>query len=266
MVNELNFTEQSYQSFVGTIYAKSIKGKTYEEIYGKERALLERNKRKNGHPQTEKTRKKIRDSWTKKVSKKLKEKHPIEKHPIEETKQKLRKPHPSMRGGSNPMHRLEVKEKFKNSMKKHWENKQFIENLIKIGITSLHRRPTNLEKKFTTFFQTHNLPLTYCGNGTLIIGGKNPDYVESNGKKVCLEVGNKYEKSIKRKGRNYSNWQEYEQQRINHFNAFNWKCLVVWEDELNDNVVVLQRLNNFLMEPSSCKIMQSSSVNRKADF
>ena len=31
----------------------------------------------------------------------------------------------------------------------------------------------------------------------------------------------------------YPSWQEYEQKRIEHFAKWGWKCIVIWEDEIN---------------------------------
>jgi hypothetical protein len=36
--------------------------------------------------------------------------------------------------------------------------------------------------------QKMNIPFKYTGNGSFIIGFKNPDFVNINGKKICLEL------------------------------------------------------------------------------
>ena len=94
--------------------------------------------------------------------------------------------------------------------------KEWNEKRIKAVLKGLLKRPTKLEQKYSEFYDKYDLPFKYCGNGSLLIGYKNPDFVESNGKKVCIEVANKIEKSIKRKNRMfmYNSWQEYEQKRI----------------------------------------------------
>jgi hypothetical protein len=129
-----------------------------------------------------------------------------------------------------------------------WKNKEYKEKAIKKILKSMFKRPTYLEIKFLDFIKRNNVPLIYCGDGSLLIGGKNPDFVESNGKKICVEVGNKFEKSIKRGGRNYQSWQEYEKQRIEHFAKCGWKCLVIWEDELEDEQNLLEKIKVFMNE------------------
>jgi len=140
-----------------------------------------------------------------------------------------------------------TKIKLHNYMKIQWNDNEYREKQLKLILKGTMKRPTNLESKFDNeLFIPYKLPFNYCGNGSLLIGYKNPDYVESNDKKICLEVGNKIEKSIKRKGRFYHSWQEYEQQRINHFAMYGWKCLCLWEDELSNKEKLLDKINKFL--------------------
>jgi len=46
----------------------------------------------------------------------------------------------------------------------------------------------------------------------------------------------------------YFHSEDYESTRIEHFKRYGWKCLVIWEDELEDESNLLQRINNFLSE------------------
>jgi len=131
-------------------------------------------------------------------------------------------------------------------VKKLWKNKEYRERVIKNSLKEMHKKPTKLEQKFIAFFNENNLPFTYCGNGSLIIEFKNPDFVENNGRKICIEVSNKKEKSIRRKKRSYQSWQEYEKQRIEHFAKFGWKCLVLWEDELKNKELILFKIQQLL--------------------
>jgi len=160
---------------------------------------------------------------------------------------------------NNPMNNQKIRKKHLKIMRsermrkikrenaqERWNDENQREKWIKSILKILFKRPTKLEKGFINFFDTYNVPFNYCGNGSLIIGGKCPDFVESNGKKICLEVGNKREKSVPRKNRIYKNWQEYEQQRISHFAGFGWKCLVLWENELENEVLLNNKIKRWL--------------------
>jgi len=136
--------------------------------------------------------------------------------------------------------------KNKKRMRKLWadpnsvyNSKEYREKILKNSLKSLMKRPTKLEQKFIDFFKKYSLPFNYCGNGSLIIGCKNPDFVENNGRKICLEVTNKIfrEKVLQETPR------EYEQQRISHFAKYGWKCIVIWENDLKNEENIIKTLN-----------------------
>lgn len=123
-------------------------------------------------------------------------------------------------------------------------SKELEERRIRNMLKGLFKRPTSLEQKFIAFFNENNLPFTYCGNGSLLIGYKNPDFVESNGRKLCIEVANKAIRRIFDK----LNQEEYEEKRIEHFAKYGWKCLVLWEDELKNKQKILEKIRGVLSE------------------
>jgi very-short-patch-repair endonuclease len=110
-------------------------------------------------------------------------------------------------------------------------------------------KPTKLEQKFDAFFKQNNFPFNYVGDGKLWIDGKNPDFV-CNPKKLVIEVGNKTEKSIKRKGRIYCDWKGYEEQRKAHFKKSYFDCLCLWEDELKNPQLMVQKIKQITFRPS----------------
>ena len=192
----------------------SRKGKTYEEFYGQERAKILKKKLYLSHKNklSPKKGKTYEDIFGKKRAKEVKERIRITK------KKEFQDPH------------------------SHYHNKEIQERRIKNSLKALMKRPTKLEQKFINFFKKHKISFNYCGDGSLLIGFKNPDFVESNGKKICIEVCNKVEKSIKRKGRSYHSWQEYEKQRIKYFNRYGWKSLVLWQEELKDEEKMIKKI------------------------
>jgi hypothetical protein len=126
-----------------------------------------------------------------------------------------------------------IAESLSKTLKELCKNPEYKEKILKRLLKGFLKRPTSLEKKFIDFIEKNNLPYKYVGDGSVLIGYKNPDFINVNGKKICIEVANKIEKSIERKGRSYHSWQEYELQRIQHFKKYGWDCIVIWEDELN---------------------------------
>ena len=63
----------------------------------------------------------------------------------------------------------------------------------------------------------------YCGNFSVIIGGKNPDFFNINGQKKVIEMYGDH-------------WHDpgSEAPRIEHFKSYGFDCLVIWEHELKN--------------------------------
>lgn len=74
----------------------------------------------------------------------------------------------------------------------------------------------------------------YTGDGDVIIGGKNPDFTNINGKKEVIELFGDY-------------WHRGEnpQDRISHYKDYGFQCLVIWENELGNTEVLSKKINNF---------------------
>jgi len=132
----------------------------------------------------------------------------------------------------------ERKIKISFSARKNWQNKEFREKALKAMWSGSYKRPTSLEKQFIELIKELNLPYKYTGNGSCIIGYKNPDFININGQKICIEVRNRIVCEVFSK----ITPEEYKKQRIKHFSKFGWKCLVFFEDELNiDNILMKLR-------------------------
>lgn len=238
-----------------------FKNLTFEERYGIEKASKIKNlisvntKIIMQRPETKEKMKKPKSLEARKnisLAQKKRFKNPKEKEKISvatkiamsnsEIRQKLR-----LSRLNKPMP-LETKKKISLTSAKRWQDLEYKEKTIKAMLKALFKRPTKLEQRNIDFMNRYNLPISYCGDGSLIIGGKNPDAYENNGKKLCFEFANKNEKSVKRRGRIYQSWQEYEKQRIEHFIKFGWKCLIVWEDELQNEELLLEKIQNFIRD------------------
>jgi len=59
------------------------------------------------------------------------------------------------------------------------------------------RTPTSLERKFQGIVNKFNLPYIFVGDGSFIIAGYNPDFINTNGEKIAIEVFAKYFKTIR---------------------------------------------------------------------
>ena len=96
-------------------------------------------------------------------------------------------------------------------------------DFLRKWLLSLSIKPNKLETYLDNILQ-HNFPRQweYVGDGQLIIGGKWPDFANINGKKQLIELFGDY-------------WHQGEdpQDKIDHYKKYGFKCLVIWEHELN---------------------------------
>lgn len=76
----------------------------------------------------------------------------------------------------------------------YWTGKK--RNFTKEWIRNALRRriPTSLETKFQDIIDKYNLPYKFVGDGSFMIGRKNPDFININGDKTAVEVYAKYYK------------------------------------------------------------------------
>ncbi|MFA5406945.1 MAG: NUMOD3 domain-containing DNA-binding protein [Candidatus Nanoarchaeia archaeon] len=196
--------------------------------------------------------------FSEKHRKKLAIKH-IGKHLSEETKQKIsiantgRKytdeinKKKGLKGNKNPFfgkrHSKKTKDILHTKAKEWWkltENRQKILNdeMLKRRLKGLIKRPTSLEKRLIDIIQENNLPYKYTGNGSFIIGFKNPDFINMNSQKKCIEVRPKKMCHI---------WSKcspdvYKKRQEEHYKKYGWDCIVIWEEDLKNTQKIVEVL------------------------
>lgn len=97
------------------------------------------------------------------------------------------------------------------------------------------RRPTDIEQRAIDIIEKYSLPYKYTGNGTFQIGGKYPDFVNTNGKKIALDVF----------GDRWHNPSEIPE-RTAIFAEYGWTLIIIWGHELWSlpELEIVRRLNN----------------------
>lgn len=81
----------------------------------------------------------------------------------------------------------------------------------------------------------------YTGDGTFIINGLNPDFINVNGEKLIIEVFGDYwhTKKIRR-------YNETEKGRKEAYQKYGYDTLVVWESETKNLGLLLDKITNFI--------------------
>lgn len=107
-----------------------------------------------------------------------------------------------------------------------WKDPYLRDRQIKLMLQGLLKRPTSYEKKISELCIENNLPFIYTGNGTFLIGHKNPDFINKE-KKIAIEVYHPYFKE-----RDFGSCENYEQERSEYFIKYGYKTIFIRGYEL----------------------------------
>ena len=99
-------------------------------------------------------------------------------------------------------------------------------------------RPTKPEKFFIELCQKHGLPYKYTGDGSFWIEWMNPDFVNCNGEKIAVEIFGDYWHKYRKGLKNY----QTEEGRKKLLKKYGWDCIIIWESELKNEKLVLDKL------------------------
>lgn len=102
-----------------------------------------------------------------------------------------------------------------------WKNLKFREKNIKAILKGLMKRPTSFEQPIIDLIKKYNLPFKYVGDGQVIIAYKNPDFIQTNGKKLIIET--------------YAKWchpKNYEEVRSKRFVKYGYRTLFLDDSDL----------------------------------
>ena len=112
---------------------------------------------------------------------------------------------------------------------------EYKSKILKASLKGLFKkRPTSLEIQMIKIIQKYKLPYKYTGDGEVLIGFKNPDFVNTNGEKICIDVRHPKINEVFYK----ISKEEYVQQRVNHFAKYGWRCIVFVTDKLNEDGII----------------------------
>jgi very-short-patch-repair endonuclease len=121
------------------------------------------------------------------------------------------------------------------SKKIAWQDPEWRDMVVKRQRVGKHIHPNHTETRVTDLLQ-HLYPdeWKFVGDGSFIIGGKNPDFVNVNGQKKVIEFFGDY-------------WHAGNEQQIRTdiFAEYGFSTLVIWEHELKDIDAVKLRIVEF---------------------
>ena len=121
--------------------------------------------------------------------------------------------------------------------------------LKKHGITRRHnlvasnRKPNGLEVSLINIIKERGLPYKYVGNGTKLIGKRKPDFINTNGEKKVIELFGRHWHDPEANPQLHSSVTMEE--KINYYNMYGYKCLVIWEEELSEVDNLVRKIGDF---------------------
>ena len=97
---------------------------------------------------------------------------------------------------------------------------------------AINAKPNKTEQRFIDIIAKHNLPYKYVGDGEFILGGKCPDFINTNGKKEVIEVfGRVFHSPLFTFRKNMPYHQTYEG-TIAHYKKYGFKCRIFWDTDV----------------------------------
>jgi hypothetical protein len=201
--------------------AAKIRGKSYEELMGKEKADKLKEDRRQCF------------NWIKERG--------LEK----ETATRGSMAHADyMR--TDPEYKERYLKKLGESHKKRWQEatKEERNSWVINWIKAAGMKPNNIElyiKEFLDF--TYPSEWKYVGDGSVVLNGFNPDFINANGEKKIIEIFGDYWHSERVKHRTK---EEEEQLRCSRYAEYGYDTLIIWENEVKMDIRnVMKKINIF---------------------
>jgi len=126
---------------------------------------------------------------------------------------------------------FEYRQRITEKIKQCWKDPIFQKKIRKACALKPNKPEQALSKLLQNLFPNE---YKYVGDFQFFLGGKNPDFMNLNGKKFLIELYGDY-------------WHRNDdpQERIDHFKKFGFNTLIIWEHELKDQELLKNKLQNF---------------------
>lgn len=112
------------------------------------------------------------------------------------------------------------------------------------------KKPNHKEEKLIRLFERYSLPFKYVGDGELLIACKCPDFINTeNGKQLIELFGNYWHK------------QAEVEERERTFAQYGFQTLIIWENELENEDHVLERVKSFMLTSTAENSAQAAGTS-----
>jgi len=139
-------------------------------------------------------------------------------------------------------HPKEIRRKIGESIKTLWRNTEYARKVV----TALQSKPNECERKLIKLIEENHFPFKYVGDGQVVIDGQVPDFIATDGSRKVIELfgtpwhdPNHSEKIQIKPSRT-------ENAKRKFYESHGYDCLILWDDELNDEDGVLEKIKMFI--------------------
>jgi len=136
-------------------------------------------------------------------------------------------------------HKRKTSETLKGKLKSEETKRKLSEAMVGRKLTKEHirkvlkRNPKSLlEIKFESIIHKLNLPYKFVGNGEFFIERKCPDFINTEGNKIAIEVYYRKHKELFRSG-----LEDWKNQRFSLFKKYGWQLIFFNEIQVNEDCV-----------------------------
>lgn len=138
----------------------------------------------------------------------------------------------------HPQQRVEYKKYMSALKKKQYSDPVVCRRIIEPLMKAWKTTPNKLEQMFMdNYIKKFNLPLEFSGDGKFFVGRKCPDFINKENK-IAVETRNKAVTHYL----DHKTCLEYSSIRRGYFKRFGYKCVIIWDDEINSESIVINKL------------------------
>jgi G:T-mismatch repair DNA endonuclease (very short patch repair protein) len=151
-------------------------------------------------------------------------------------------------GDLNPARRSEVRRKIATTLREGASSFHHLKNhpeWRKRSLEALIKKPTKPEKRLIDIIEKEALPYRYAGNGSVIIGTLNPDFIHTDSKKKLIEIFGRSFHDPDASFKDEIPWHQQYWGRRAYYAQFGYDCLILWDDELKDEERVAEKIKRF---------------------
>jgi hypothetical protein len=137
----------------------------------------------------------------------------------------------------------DMSKQIKDKMVEKFKDKEYKEKQLKLMREAQNHKQTKPEKELMNLLdKLYPKQWKYTGDWSFVVGGKNPDFTNINGKKQVMELFGTYHHGYKLR---HECPLIHQLDRIDSFTAFGYDTLIIWEHEMKDIASVTDKVLNF---------------------